>query len=204
MQCLPSHRPFPYSPLGETHGSRPDPLRVSLSLNAPNSYSSSCRNPYLSPPMSGSPPPKHNDPSYGSSHRRRSNTPPIVIPSEHRLPDRLTSYAGHNPGAHQIPATAISAARPAPSSQSLPPMAGLQPVQDGLPPHLLPAFGAASSIPPRTTTLPPRSTRRTKAHVASACVNCKRKHLGCDSSRPCRRCVLSGKEVRLKCKATEL
>jgi hypothetical protein len=44
-------------------------------------------------------------------------------------------------------------------------------------------------------TLPPRSTRRAKAHVASACVNCKRKHLGCDSARPCRRCVLSGKAV---------
>ncbi|OXV11587.1 hypothetical protein Egran_00655 [Elaphomyces granulatus] len=44
-----------------------------------------------------------------------------------------------------------------------------------------------------TRTLPPRSTRRAKAHVASACVNCKRKHLGCDPARPCRRCVLAGK-----------
>lgn len=51
--------------------------------------------------------------------------------------------------------------------------------------------------PPGTTTRPliQRSTRRTKAHVASACVNCKKKHLGCDSSRPCRRCVLAGKAV---------
>ncbi|KAH8700808.1 hypothetical protein BGW36DRAFT_357452 [Talaromyces proteolyticus] len=48
---------------------------------------------------------------------------------------------------------------------------------------------ATSTVRP----LPPRSTRRAKAHVASACVNCKRKHLGCDSARPCRRCVLSGK-----------
>ncbi|KAJ5982963.1 hypothetical protein N7481_005062 [Penicillium waksmanii] len=38
-----------------------------------------------------------------------------------------------------------------------------------------------------------KSTRRTKAHVASACVNCKKKHLGCDPARPCRRCVLAGK-----------
>ncbi|KAL1969154.1 hypothetical protein VTN77DRAFT_408 [Rasamsonia byssochlamydoides] len=50
---------------------------------------------------------------------------------------------------------------------------------------------ATSSTTVRT--LPPRSTRRAKAHVASACVNCKRKHLGCDSARPCRRCVLAGK-----------
>ncbi|RHZ47593.1 putative C6 transcription factor [Aspergillus thermomutatus] len=51
--------------------------------------------------------------------------------------------------------------------------------------------------PTGTTTraLLPKGTRRTKAHVASACVNCKKKHLGCDSARPCRRCVLSGKEV---------
>ncbi|WEW57361.1 hypothetical protein PRK78_002828 [Emydomyces testavorans] len=61
-------------------------------------------------------------------------------------------------------------------------------------PHLLPALGPATPIPPRTTPLPPRSTRRAKAHVASACVNCKRKHLGCDSARPCRRCVVAGKE----------
>lgn len=56
------------------------------------------------------------------------------------------------------------------------------------------------SAAPSTTvrTLPPRSTRRAKAHVASACVNCKRKHLGCDSSRPCRRCVLAGKAVSLR------
>src|SRR5436305_303823 len=41
----------------------------------------------------------------------------------------------------------------------------------------------------------PRATRKTKAHVASACVNCKKKHLRCDDSRPCRSCVQSGKEV---------
>jgi hypothetical protein len=48
---------------------------------------------------------------------------------------------------------------------------------------------------PTVRNLPPRSTRRAKAHVASACVNCKRKHLGCDSARPCRRCVQAGKAV---------
>jgi hypothetical protein len=26
-------------------------------------------------------------------------------------------------------------------------------------------------------------------------VNCKKKHLGCDPARPCRRCVLAGKAV---------
>lgn len=38
--------------------------------------------------------------------------------------------------------------------------------------------------------------RKSKAHVASACVNCKRAHLSCDIQRPCLRCVASGKQVR--------
>lgn len=32
-----------------------------------------------------------------------------------------------------------------------------------------------------------------KAHVPSACLNCKRAHLACDVGRPCRRCVNLGK-----------
>ena len=48
---------------------------------------------------------------------------------------------------------------------------------------------------PTGRSLAQKSTRRTKAHVASACVNCKKKHLGCDPARPCRRCVLAGKAV---------
>ncbi|KAK7511599.1 hypothetical protein IWZ03DRAFT_418008 [Phyllosticta citriasiana] len=42
-----------------------------------------------------------------------------------------------------------------------------------------------------------KTARRNKAHVASACVNCKRAHLSCDVQRPCMRCVASGKEVRV-------
>lgn len=41
----------------------------------------------------------------------------------------------------------------------------------------------------------PGVARRAKAHVPSACVNCKRKHLACETKRPCNRCVQSGKEV---------
>ncbi|CAK4031394.1 hypothetical protein AC578_9363 [Lecanosticta acicola] len=36
--------------------------------------------------------------------------------------------------------------------------------------------------------------RKSKAHVASACINCKRAHLSCDVNRPCGRCVASGKQ----------
>lgn len=42
---------------------------------------------------------------------------------------------------------------------------------------------------------PIKPARRTKAHVASACVNCKKAHLSCDIQRPCGRCVASGKQV---------
>lgn len=41
----------------------------------------------------------------------------------------------------------------------------------------------------------PRGGQKSKAHVASACINCKRAHLSCDVQRPCTRCVASGKQV---------
>ncbi|KJZ79846.1 hypothetical protein HIM_00560 [Hirsutella minnesotensis 3608] len=41
---------------------------------------------------------------------------------------------------------------------------------------------------------PPKSQRKTKGHVASACVPCKRAHLRCDAQRPCSRCLSNGKE----------
>lgn len=40
----------------------------------------------------------------------------------------------------------------------------------------------------------PKTQRKTKGHVASACVPCKRAHLRCDAMRPCSRCVTGGKE----------
>ena len=41
----------------------------------------------------------------------------------------------------------------------------------------------------------PGVARRAKAHVPSACVNCKKKHLACETKRPCNRCIHTGKEV---------
>ncbi|KAJ9476318.1 hypothetical protein PHBOTO_006393 [Pseudozyma hubeiensis] len=35
--------------------------------------------------------------------------------------------------------------------------------------------------------------KQAKAHVPSACLNCKRAHLACDVGRPCRRCINLGK-----------
>ncbi|CAA9958512.1 Zn clus domain containing protein [Pyrenophora teres f. maculata] len=72
---------------------------------------------------------------------------------------------------------------------SLPPYAGLQ--------HTGPMVqqGAMIAPPPARPTKP---ARRTKAHVASACVNCKKAHLSCDVQRPCGRCVASGKQDTCK------
>ncbi|KAK1256111.1 hypothetical protein MKX07_008370 [Trichoderma sp. CBMAI-0711] len=40
----------------------------------------------------------------------------------------------------------------------------------------------------------PKTQRKTKGHVASACVPCKKAHLRCDAQRPCSRCLGNGKE----------
>ncbi|KAG5927520.1 hypothetical protein E4U42_002163 [Claviceps africana] len=40
----------------------------------------------------------------------------------------------------------------------------------------------------------PKAQRKTKGHVASACVPCKRAHLRCDAQRPCSRCISNSKE----------
>ncbi|KAK6544596.1 hypothetical protein TWF694_001284 [Orbilia ellipsospora] len=48
---------------------------------------------------------------------------------------------------------------------------------------------------PRQPFSPPQQPpRRAKAHVPSACVNCKNAHLACDVQRPCPRCISTGKQ----------
>ncbi|KAI0447587.1 hypothetical protein F4803DRAFT_269538 [Xylaria telfairii] len=71
---------------------------------------------------------------------------------------------------------------------SLPPVAGpgLGPA-----PYSMPTNPPGSENPPFTS---PKSQRKTKGHVASACVPCKRAHLRCDAQRPCSRCLSNGKE----------
>ena len=54
---------------------------------------------------------------------------------------------------------------------------------------------AAMAGPSFTAPSSTRTGRKSKAHVASACINCKRAHLSCDVQRPCARCVASGKQV---------
>ncbi|PGH34590.1 hypothetical protein GX50_02573 [[Emmonsia] crescens] len=186
-------RPLPFTPFGQAHGSSSDPLRFSLNSKlSDESCHLSLRAPYLSPPMSGSPSPENRfDPLRGDRRRKRSNSP---IPSTtHGTVQPLLPYAepsarAPGPDALLPDSRRLSAGQLGMSIIGLPAIDGPQLR------HTLQTGATGALLPARTTPLPPRSTRRAKAHVASACVNCKRKHLGCDSARPCRRCVSAGKE----------
>ncbi|KAI0478940.1 hypothetical protein GGR56DRAFT_351060 [Xylariaceae sp. FL0804] len=70
----------------------------------------------------------------------------------------------------------------------LPPTAG---PSMGPAPYPLTSNPQGLENPPYTS---PKSQRKTKGHVASACVPCKRAHLRCDAQRPCSRCLSNGKE----------
>lgn len=147
---------------------------------------------YPSPPMSGSPPVSESEPS--PEGRRTHDVPPPVSQEEHREREatspeirRRTPPWGTQrdpewtpiepattgarvvetqiPGYHQIlpPATRLSRAEHFPVVPASVPT---------------PALGAHT--PPST-----RTPRRTKAHVASACINCRKAHLACDGMSIC-------------------
>ncbi|KAL6236804.1 hypothetical protein BDW75DRAFT_102986 [Aspergillus navahoensis] len=116
-------------------------------------------------------------------HRPVPSTPPDHVTAREPALQRFVAA----PGNETLPQPlAVSEA----FSQFPPTFMG-QPPAGPSPVTYPPAYGAATAGTSRA--LPQKTTRRTKAHVASACVNCKKKHLGCDPARPCRRCVLSGK-----------
>ncbi|KAI1813204.1 hypothetical protein GGS20DRAFT_494938 [Poronia punctata] len=77
-----------------------------------------------------------------------------------------------------------------PAQYPLPPVAGPGPGL-GHAPYPIPTNPPGPENPPFTS---PKSQRKTKGHVASACVPCKRAHLRCDAQRPCSRCLSNGKE----------
>ncbi len=147
------------------------------------------------PPMSGSPPPEQPaEPAQIAGRRRkRSRTPTTTTATATLAP--ITPFDTTAPRSTALSrggeTLAEFAVQPGPYALNYP-----------QPPT---TYQAASTLlssstgvqEPRFALSPisPRATRKPKAHVASACVNCKKKHLRCDSSRPCRRCVQSGKEV---------
>lgn len=198
--------PFTATPQFGLSRFNPDPERIPF--NRPRSTHARGYSPRALPPprlMASSVP--GDDPLRISGHARR--------PGPKELPQPLSSTTTTDSSGSLIASTL-----PAPSStyeQSQPALTlhdepsrwpppyafqGIsQPPELSYPPVSLPP----SSSPGIATRSPPqRPTRRTKAHVASACVNCKKKHLGCDSARPCRRCVLSGKAVSPCCNSPSI
>ena len=178
-----------------------------LPLNRPwstNARGCSPRAPLPRQSMSGSP---HDEPAVtsGDSNPRGyppASSPPVTVEEAVAPlagPPQQQQHQHQHQHQHQLPPT----------------------VTDPLPAPLLPRYGEQHAIYASSPRLPPgppsyplaaldpgvssstnrslvhKSTRRTKAHVASACVNCKKKHLGCDPARPCRRCVLAGKAVSI-------
>lgn len=182
-------------------GPRSLPLKIHLSIPTPVPARASLP----TPPMSGTPPPEpsSNPSQLAGRRRKREDTPPSSTQEPTPL---ITTGISISPLVEQTPTFRYGD----------PPRTGRASDQTMLPsPHVMPwehpaGFMAGggqgytlvtSHLTPRPPQVSPRATRKVKAHVASACVNCKRKHLRCDEARPCRRCVQSGKEVSIFCTA---
>jgi hypothetical protein len=167
-------------------------ISLSKTTSAPNWA------PLPSPPMSGSSPPEDppEAPQVAGRRRKRSTTPPTTTTAataRSQTPTEQASSGRRGTQPREAPELATTALTAPHYPSSYPPARSF-----GYGP------GGPSIISSTITTLEPqlgpgdispRATRKTKAHVASACVNCKKKHLRCDNARPCRRCVQSGKEV---------
>ncbi|KAM6533587.1 hypothetical protein FALCPG4_006559 [Fusarium falciforme] len=172
---------------------------------------------YPSPPMSGSPPLPPKPPQeagdrgqvpVGYSNPNRQDAyrgslpqqPPIDRPGPINMQSTLprlfqqeapdaSAYSYRRP--EETAPRPVSYAQPGAPSMSQPP--------SYIPPG---GPGAAAPYPPSArptgaenqAMTSPKSQRKTKGHVASACVPCKRAHLRCDAQRPCSRCVTNGKE----------
>lgn len=154
---------------------------------------------YPSPPMSN--PPSPSRPfvtiSSGVSFEQQTALAEPSLPAVADLPATLAPLSS-SPSQQQAPLPLSGAARPladaVPSDVSAP-SAG--PSFCALPSGqsvfaISPAPTSGTGTSASTTT---RVGRKAKAHVASACTNCKRAHLSCDAPRPCTRCVTSGKQV---------
>lgn len=194
---LPGVPPIP--PSFKRHRFDSDPSRFSLNLSLSKPIPTPCWASLPSPPMSGSPPPEHPIETLQAAGRRRkrSDTSTTSAPSPVRAPVVATATIVSESRAERrgdvVASTGISIqpavwSAPYPVTQSYGFGAGASVLSGPAPSPFQPQYVAGASSP--------KSTRKSKVHVPSACVNCKRKHLRCDNSRPCPRCIQSGKEVR--------
>lgn len=147
---------------------------------------------YPSPPMSNSPSPPRlpqdrpvpftsaSQPSTSSSLTATSSLMPAVAIAAASLGAPFYEPAAQGPGdARSLPHPATAVVTTSQTQSSATTVAAWHRQESA------PTTGSTSS----------RGGRKSKAHVASACINCKRAHLSCDVNRPCARCVASGKQV---------
>lgn len=150
------------------------------------------------PPMSGTPPPEPltQPPQLAGRRRKREDTPPSTLQAPGRAASTTFDSSPIVERTGQRYGEPSNVGRPS-EQPSLPPISAPweQPSGYGAGHGTAYALVTASLPPRQAPQVSPRATRKVKAHVASACGNCKRKHLRCDDTRPCRRCVQSGKEV---------
>ncbi|KUJ06962.1 uncharacterized protein LY89DRAFT_661113 [Mollisia scopiformis] len=214
MQSSTLRRDHSYTSLGERRG-KSDLARFSLDLSWARAVSDSARSrAYPSPPMSGSPPlPPRRNPessdrghgSYGSSGQdvyRGIQTPQMEHAEQQRGP-LMRGYVPDQGPSMPYPGPYSLANMPHAQMQYQPQLPQMvpQPQQQqqqlhGYAPHppQPPAPFSTPDRPPISQTsefTSPKQQRKTKGHVASACVPCKRAHL---RQRPCSRCLSNGKE----------
>lgn len=180
----------PLFPSFKRHRSSIDHSRFNLNLTLPALSAAPVWASLPTPPMSGSPPPEQ-PPSpkqiAGRRRKRSESLPPITTVST-----SLPTTTSHGPGNYPQP----SYQQPAPPTQyPAPYSAPPQSMAYAVGPTLAAPLPSPTDIRYPVGQISPTTARKNKAHVASACINCKKKHLRCDNARPCRRCVQSGKEV---------
>lgn len=153
---------------------------------------------YPSPPMSNPPSPTRHLPelSFQSSTGVEQSIPPITAPTTTTgvalTQERPTAYSTTFDSSPFTP-------------QSLQPQSRAPPPFTYTPTGPISGYGAGEAVGTQYSAQHTgegdssglRGGRKSKAHVASACVNCKRAHLSCDVQRPCARCVAAGKQVSL-------
>lgn len=149
---------------------------------------------YNSPPMSDPPTPSRI-PQHDSSPLIRDTRPAATAStttSTHMPGLAITTTTFEPPFYESIPRQIEPDRQPAGHATLM------QPAQSSLQPDP----GQESTHGQETSQIATQSSgfrggRKAKAHVASACINCKRAHLSCDIGRPCARCIASGKQVCL-------
>lgn len=195
----------PLFPSFKKHRPSIDHSRFNLNLILPVPPSPPVWASLPTPPMSGSPPPEQpsSPKQLAGQRRKRSDSPPPTTTASASLPATLA----HGPTTYRqppFPELQASYQQQHQQHQQQQQQQHPAPYPAPFPGHQSMAYVAgpvAAPVPSppgiryQGQQLSPQATRKNKAHVASACVNCKKKHLRCDNARPCRRCVQSGKEV---------